>query len=117
MAVLLQKVHDRLRLEYSDSNNSKNTVSDFWLRRLLAKSDFWIIKYQIPDVCRKLDLRYNDWNKAYYREVRVWLAYKEFNILPPCINCGISNQVRVHGWRDNHVARRIKRSSEVVEVV
>jgi hypothetical protein len=107
MSVLLQKIHDRLRLEYSESNNSKNKATDFWLKRFLSKFDFWINEDQIPDICQKLDLTYNDWDKAYYTKVRVWLPDKEFNIMPPCINCGKSKHVQVYGWRDNHVARRI----------
>jgi hypothetical protein len=58
-------------------------------------------------VRRVLGLRPPITMQAYYRDVYIWLPDMQYGAMPPCPSCSSADDVGAHGWRDNHICRRV----------
>ena len=75
---------------------------------LMLKNDDWILPAcHAKKICDLLKLPFHE--PSYYRDVVIWLPDVRWGAqaMPYCPNCRSNTKVGVHGWRDNHVGRRI----------
>lgn len=108
MGTYLRAVFDRLKAETrQNSGGSAGALQENWLLKLLEEWDWEISEKHAALVCEKLGLVYGE--PSYYRRIYVWLPDLRWGheSMPPCVNCKHSNNVQVHGWRDNHCGRRV----------
>ena len=108
MGTYLRAVFDRLKAETrQNSGGSAGALQENWLLKLLEEWDWEISEKHAALVCEKLGLVYGE--PSYYRRIYVWLPDLRWGheSMPPCVNCQHSNNVQVHGWRDNHCGRRV----------
>ena len=113
MGQYLKAVHNRMQAETTSTPERLNLdciVGDKWLLRRLRDSNWWLRASSARSVCLKLGLEFGE--ESYYRDIRIWLPDEEFGIKPPCVDCGQSDQVSSHCFRDNHFGRRITHLTE-----
>ena len=73
----------------------------------LRKNDWIIRRREAAWIAEKLSIPVA--NKAYYRDVHVWLPDVRWGatLMPSCPNCKTNKDVGVHGFRDNHFGRLV----------
>lgn len=103
MNIYLKTIHRRLQEE------TKNKVSHN-LIQLLKENDWWLRSVHAPKVikiCGAPDELYDE--PSYIRDIYVWLPDIRWGDVgtPPCPHCKTSTAVQSHGFRNNHIGRRI----------
>ena len=80
---------------------------DPWLKNYLFKNDWIIKKRDAPSTAKLLSLPAA--NKAYYRDVHVWLPDVRWGkkMMPSCPHCRTNKDVNMHGFRSNHHGRLV----------
>lgn len=118
-------VQSRLQYELSKNNKDINTWLILHLRQndwCLPKTHFrWFIKKFNATVENKKDKLVED-NKAYYRDVHVWLPDVRWNtpdnrFMPCCPSCKSNARVGPHCFRDNHAGRVIVDMEETFSII
>lgn len=101
MQIYLRAVQSNLQKELLPGSVSRA------LRSLLDENDWWLRSIHAKKVCSLIDIEFSE--SAYYRDIFVWLPDVRWGnySMPPCPNCCSSKNVKNHGWRDNHIGRRI----------
>ena len=104
------------RIQYEVSKKFP-ALNDPWLRKHLDKNDWKIRSEEAPLIAQKLSIQAT--NKAYYRDVHVWLPDVMWGLdfMPSCPNCKTNKDVAIHGFRENRFRRVVVGLEENFHVV
>ena len=104
------------RIQYEVSKKFP-ALNDPWLRKHLDKNDWKIRSEEAPLIAQKLSIQAT--NKAYYRDVHVWLPDVMWGLdfMPSCPNCKTNKDVAIHGFLENHFGRVVVGLEENFHVV
>ena len=102
MREYLQSIQGRLKGELR-----KDCSTTKWLFSYLKSHEFWIRAEASQEICKHLGVLYK--NRAYYRDVRVWLPEEQYGqiYMPSCITCESNTRVARHTCFNKCPARHV----------
>ena len=108
MKSYMKAILARFEKEASDNFLKKNKHETMWLHEYLKEHGFWLRAECAPTICKKL--RIKQFDKYYYRDIRVWFPDEEFGkglCMPVCVTCKSNTGVRMHSYPKDHPGRRV----------